>query len=107
MIADAMNDDSADAVGDILETILDRENDAVVQRIALGRAVEPYRQHRARGLDPEQRGGFRGRDGYSVSHGFYYVLYRIVIFYNYWHRSQQARAFHPPPPGEGERKPPH
>ena len=83
MIADAMNDDGADAFGDIQEAILDRENDAVVQRIALGRAVEPHRQHRACGLDPEQCGRFRGRDGCCVSHGFYYVLCRIVMFYNY------------------------
>ena len=41
MIADAMDDNGADAFGDVRETILDRENDAVVQRIELGRAVEP------------------------------------------------------------------
>ena len=40
------------------------------------------------GLDPEQGGGVRGRGGGGVSHGLYYVLSRIVIFYNEFGRSQ-------------------
>ena len=47
MIADAVNDDGAGIFRDVREAITDRENDAVVQCIALGRPVEPDRQHRA------------------------------------------------------------
>jgi hypothetical protein len=46
MIADAMDHHGADPVGQIREAILDRENNAVVQRVALGRAVEADGQHR-------------------------------------------------------------
>ena len=56
MIADAMDDHGAYALGQIGEAILDREDDAVVQRIALGRAVEAHGQHRALLLDLEQVG---------------------------------------------------
>ena len=47
MIADAVDDNGADVVGQIGEAILDREDDAVIERIALGRPVEPHGQHRA------------------------------------------------------------
>ena len=46
MVADAVDHDRADAVREIGEAILDREDDAVVERIALGRAVETHGQHR-------------------------------------------------------------
>ena len=60
MIADAVDDHGADAVGQMRETVLDREDDAVVQRVALGRPVEADAQHRACNLDLEQRGSVRG-----------------------------------------------
>ena len=47
MVADAMDDHGAGPFGQIGEAILDRKDDAVVQRIALGGAVEPHGQHRA------------------------------------------------------------
>ena len=81
MIADAMDHHGACPFGKIREAILDRKDDAVVQRIALGRAVETHGQHRARLLDFEQP-GWTGRGGGGVSHGFYWFLWRIVIFYN-------------------------
>ena len=56
MIADAMDDHGAGPFGEIGEAVLDREDDAVIQRIALGRAVEAHRQHRALLLDLEQAG---------------------------------------------------
>jgi hypothetical protein len=68
MVADAMDDDGADAFGEIGEAVLDREDDAVVQRIALGRSVETDGQHRALLLDLEQVGLAR-RGGGGVSHG--------------------------------------
>ena len=81
MIADAMDDHRADPVREIGEAILDREDDAVVQRVALGRAVEAHGQHRALLLDLEQVGLTRGGGG-GVSHGSYCFLSRIVMFYN-------------------------
>ena len=87
MIADAVDHHGADAVGQIGEAIQQRQNDAVVQRIALGRPVEADAEHRARRLDGEQRGPFGGRGG-GVSHGRNYVLSRIVMFYNDFGRSQ-------------------
>ena len=56
MIADAVDYHGADPCREIGEAILDREDDAVVQRIALGRPVEADGQHRARLLDLEQPG---------------------------------------------------
>jgi hypothetical protein len=47
MVANAVDDNRADSIREIREAILDRENNAVVQRIALGRAVEAHSQHRA------------------------------------------------------------
>src|SRR5439155_6628777 len=88
MIADAMDDDGADIVREFGKAILYRQHNAVVQRIALGRAVQTHGQDRARLLNLEQRCAFglRGRGG--VSHGSYYFLSRIVIFYNDLGRSQ-------------------
>jgi hypothetical protein len=48
--------------------ILNREDDAVVQRIAFGGAVEAHAQHRAGFLDREQSGQVSGCGG-GVSHG--------------------------------------
>ena len=56
MVADAVDDDGACSLRQIGETILDREDDAVIQRIALGRAIEAHGQHRACLLDLEQVG---------------------------------------------------
>jgi len=47
VITDAVNDHGADALRQIGEAILDRKDDAVVQRVALGGAVEAHGQHRA------------------------------------------------------------
>src|SRR4029079_10701820 len=90
MVADAVDNHGAGVVGKAGEAVLDRENDAVVERIALGRAVEADRQHRAGFFDFEQPGlgGWRGEGG--VSHRFYWFLSRIVMFYNYWHGSQEG-----------------
>src|SRR6266566_3514914 len=82
MIADAVDHDRADSVRDVREAILDREDNAVVQRIALGRAVEPHGHDRARFFDFQQLGWVRSRGAGGVSHGIYYVLCRIVISYN-------------------------
>src|SRR5437016_7079156 len=88
MIADAVDHDRADFVRDIREAILDREHNAVVQRIALGRAVEPHGHDRARFFDFQQLGWARSRGAGGVSHGIYYVLCRIVIPYNeFWQES--------------------
>ncbi len=69
MIADAVDHHRADALGQVGEAILDRENNAVVQRIALGRAVETHGHDRAHRLDLEQRGPLGGRGRCGVSHG--------------------------------------
>ena len=61
------NDHGACPLRKIGETVLDREHDAVVQRVALGRTVEAHGQHRALLLDLEQVGLTRGGGG--VSHG--------------------------------------
>src|SRR2546429_8701670 len=88
MIADAVDHHRADSVRDVREAILDREDNAVVQRIALGRAVEPHGHDRARFFDFQQFGWVRSRSTSGVSHGIYYVLYRIVIQYNeFWRES--------------------
>src|SRR5436309_7951547 len=88
MIADAVDHDRADSVRDVREAILDREDNAVVQRIALGRAVEPHGHDRARFFDFQQFGWLRGSGAGGVSHGIYYVLCRIVISYNeFWQES--------------------
>ena len=68
MIADAMDDHGPDALRNVRKAVLDRQDDAVVQRIALGRAVEAHGQHRARLHDLEQAGLTRGGGG-GVSHG--------------------------------------
>ena len=47
MVADAVDDDRADVVGQVGKAVADREDDAVIERIALGRAVEADGQHRA------------------------------------------------------------
>ena len=70
MIADAMDHHGADALGKVGEAILDRQHDAVVQRIALGRAVEAHGQHRALLLDLEQPGWTRGSGGAAFPMGF-------------------------------------
>src|ERR1700687_89603 len=92
MIADAMDHHSADPLRDIRKAILDREDNTVVQRIAPGRAVEAHGHDRARFLDLQQRGWVRSRGGSGVSHWVYYVLSRIVIFYNYWRERQGKRS---------------
>ena len=51
-----VDDHRAYALGKIGEAILDRKDDAVIQRIALGRPVEAHGQHRALLLDLEQVG---------------------------------------------------
>ena len=92
MIADAMDHHRADVVGDGREAVLNRQNNAVIQRVALGRAVQADGQHRAGLLDGEQRGRARGCGGGGVSHGGYWFLYRIVMFYNEFGRSQHATS---------------
>ena len=57
-----------DAVGDAREAALNRQNNAVVQGVALGRAVEADGEHRAGLLDGEQRGLARWCGGGGVSH---------------------------------------
>jgi len=54
MAADAMDHDGADLLGQRAEDILDLQNDAVIERIALGRAIEAHQQHPAAGFDLEQ-----------------------------------------------------
>ena len=71
MVADAMDDDGADAFGNVGEAVLDRQHDAVVERIALGRPVEPHGQYRALLLDFQQRCMIGSRGGGGVSHGFF------------------------------------
>ena len=68
MIADAMNYYRADPIGQMREAMLDGEHDAVVERVALGRTVQPHRQHRTGGLNPEQSGLVRGCGAGGVSH---------------------------------------
>ena len=68
MIADAMDHHGADAVGQIGEAVLDREDDAVIERVALGRTVEADAQYRTGPFDLQQCGFTRGGGG-SVSHG--------------------------------------
>ena len=82
MIADAVDHHGADVIREIGEAILDRQDDAVVQRVALGRAVEADGQHRARCLDLEQRGWA----AVAAERRFPWIIIpvRIVIFYNYW-----------------------
>jgi len=75
MIADAMDDDGADRIGNRGEAVLQRQDDAVVQRIALGGTVEPHGQHRANGLDLEQRGITR----VGVSHGLLFPLQNSYV----------------------------
>src|SRR6266700_6976842 len=94
MIADAVDHHRADSLRDIREAILDRQDNAVVQRIALGRAVEADGHDRARFLDLQQRGGVRSPGSSGVYHGIYYVLCRIVITYNYF-GSQSGSALIP------------
>ena len=77
MIADAADHHRADAVGDVREALLDRENNAVVERVAFGRAGQADGQDRAGGLDPQQLGG-------SGEIAINCVLCRIVMFYNEW-----------------------
>src|SRR3954453_12927207 len=95
MIADAMDYDRADIIWEIRETVLDRQNNAVVQGVALGRTVEADGQHGAGLLDGEQRGSGPRRGGGGVSHGGCWFLDRIVMFYNEFGRSQPLRR-----PGE-------
>src|SRR3954451_6344909 len=103
MIADTMDDHGADAFREIGEAVLDRQHDAVIERIALGRTVKAHGQHGARLLDLQQFGLTRSRGGGGVSHGCYCFLFRIVISYNYWRTSQQPTSSRPLPlPLEGE-----
>ncbi|MBA7713702.1 hypothetical protein ES703_122709 [subsurface metagenome] len=69
MIANAVDHYRADAFGKVGEAIADREDDAVVERIALGRAVEAHGQHRALLLDLQQLSLTRSWRGDGVSHG--------------------------------------
>jgi len=68
MIADAMDDDRADTLRQRRKAVADGLNDAVIERIALGRAVQPYGQDLVGPLDLEQRIRFRNC-GIGVSHG--------------------------------------
>src|SRR5690349_17701531 len=90
MVADAVDDDCAEVVGQAGETLADFENDAVIERIALGGPVETHGQHRAPPLDREVGSLAGAASGFGVSHGRHCVLFRIVMLYNYWRRSQQA-----------------
>ena len=65
VVADTVDHDRADLVGKVGEAITNRKNDAVIERVALGGAVEADGQHRAGLLDCEQRGWSCGR---GVSH---------------------------------------
>src|SRR5215471_1623408 len=68
VIADAMDSDRADVVGQVRERVADRKDDAVVKRVALGRAIEPDSQNPAGLLDLEQVGWSCTRGIGSVSH---------------------------------------
>jgi hypothetical protein len=88
MVADAVDHDRAEIIGQIGEAIADFEDDAVVQRIALAGPVQAYGQHRSLSLDLEVRSLAHRASGVGVSHRIYCVLFRIVMFYNYWRESQ-------------------
>src|SRR5438046_9235764 len=97
MVADAMDHDRAEIIGQICKTLADLEDDAIIERIALGGPIEADGQHRPLSLDLEVRSLARGASGVGVSHRIYCVLFRIVMFYNYFRRSQQGRGALPAP----------
>ena len=66
VVADTVYHNRADIVGEVREAITERKNDAVVERVALGGAVEADGLHRAASLDREQGGLSCGR---GASHG--------------------------------------
>src|SRR4051794_14218242 len=51
MVADAVDDDRADILGQGRKTLADLKDDAVVERIALGRPIEADGQNPVRPLD--------------------------------------------------------
>ena len=59
MIADAVDHDRADVLGQGRKTLADFQDDAVIERVALGRPVQTHGQNPVRPLDPEQPGGTR------------------------------------------------
>jgi hypothetical protein len=61
MPADAVDDDGTDFLGQRREATLDVQDHAIVQRVALGRAVQAHDQHAALGFDLEH--GRRYGDG--------------------------------------------
>ncbi len=70
MIADAVDDNRADVVGQIRKAVADRQDDAVIERVAFCGAIEADGQHPAGRLDRQQFGLSRGRGGFGVSHVF-------------------------------------
>ena len=84
MVADAMDDARRRCLLEMSEKqSWIASDDAVVERIALGRPVEAHGQYRALLLDFEQRCMIGSRGGGGVSHGLYWFLCRIVIVYNH------------------------
>jgi len=81
VLADAVDDDGADVVGQVRETVADRQDDAVIERVALGRAVEADGHHPAGDLDLQQ---FRLSAGAAASAFPIAILCpgQIVMFYN-------------------------
>ena len=71
VVADTMDDDGADVVGQVRKTVADRKDDAVVERVALGRPVEADRQHPAGLFDLQQFGRSRRRGINGVSHALF------------------------------------
>ncbi|MGY3404418.1 hypothetical protein ACVWZV_000531 [Bradyrhizobium sp. GM5.1] len=59
MVADAVDDDGADILGQGRKTLADLQDDAVVERIALGRPIEADGQNPVRPLDLQKPGGAR------------------------------------------------
>ncbi|MGY3121414.1 hypothetical protein ACVWXQ_005351 [Bradyrhizobium sp. S3.14.4] len=59
MIADAVDDDRADILGQGGKALADFEDNAVIERIALGRPVQAHGQNPVRPLDPQKPGGAR------------------------------------------------
>ena len=59
VVADAVDHDRPDIIGQVGEAVADREDDAVIERVALGRAVKTHCQHGAPLLQLQRRGHFR------------------------------------------------
>ena len=72
VIAHAVDNDGADVLGKLRKAVADREDDTVVERVALGRAIEADGQHGAAALHLEQRGSIRSGGLNGVSHRIHF-----------------------------------